>query len=205
MILWTHTAADESEESIRAAIRGYLERRSDAPPSQVIAEEFSVAGGASRLDVASLSDVLHGYEIKSERDTLTRLDHQVRRFSQVCQFLTVVVSTIHRSTVEDELPSWCGIIVAVTVAGELLLVEERRARENPHWDAGQFVGLLWRDEAIALLDRVGVKCGTTWSRRVLAAALLKSIDKDHVSSLILESVKQRRARPTGELQTPYDG
>jgi hypothetical protein len=46
-------------------------------------DEFGLEHGEVRVDVAVINGELHGYEIKSERDTLERLPRQVKAYSAV--------------------------------------------------------------------------------------------------------------------------
>ena len=47
----------------------------------VLFDEFAVAHGSSRIDLAIVNGELHGIELKSDDDTLTRLPEQVKSFS----------------------------------------------------------------------------------------------------------------------------
>src|SRR5271154_5741007 len=66
-----------------AAIRDLLipfVRDEYTAPDTIILEEFALYGGINRADIAVLNGVSHGYEIKSDRDTLIRLPQQVQAY-----------------------------------------------------------------------------------------------------------------------------
>ena len=61
-----------NDKIIRAALKGELERLHAGDDKLRIVEEFGIEHGAIRIDIAVVNGLLHGYEIKSDRDTLLR-------------------------------------------------------------------------------------------------------------------------------------
>lgn len=74
-----------------------VERLRKLFPSSRIVHELNVAGtGSNRIDVAAItSQVIVGLEIKSERDTLKRLDEQWSAFNRCCHFVIVAAHDKH--------------------------------------------------------------------------------------------------------------
>ena len=58
-------------------------------------DELGVCRGQVRIDVAVVNGRFHGYEIKSDRDSLRRLDGQVDLYSKVLDRATIVVGDRH--------------------------------------------------------------------------------------------------------------
>jgi len=56
----------------------------------LLIEEFAIYGGSNRADLAALNGISHGYEIKSDRDTLSRLPDQVSAYGAVFERATLV-------------------------------------------------------------------------------------------------------------------
>ena len=54
----------------------------------LVLQELGLAHARVRVDVAVLNGVLHGYEIKSDRDNLNRLESQLEIYQQALQKLT---------------------------------------------------------------------------------------------------------------------
>ena len=48
-----------------------------------IVEELGLCQGVARVDLAVVNGTIHGYEIKSERDTLTRLSGQAEIYNHI--------------------------------------------------------------------------------------------------------------------------
>jgi len=57
---------------------------------------------------------LHGYEIKSDADTLKRLPAQAEVYSAVFDLVTIVVGEHHLDTVRAIVPEWWGIVKAAS-------------------------------------------------------------------------------------------
>ena len=64
-------------------------------PQTLIVEELGIRQGAARVDVAVVNGSLHGYEIKSARDTLERLPKQSELYSSVFDTITLVTAENH--------------------------------------------------------------------------------------------------------------
>lgn len=58
---------------IREALKRLLENRHAKDKKVRIIEELGVHHGTARIDIAVVNGIMHGYEIKSDQDTLQRL------------------------------------------------------------------------------------------------------------------------------------
>ena len=74
--------------------------------------EVGIRHGAGRIDILVAGSDLHGYEIKSDRDSLRRLSRQIPLFSSVLERMTLVVGVSHEETVRRVIPPWWGLVVA---------------------------------------------------------------------------------------------
>ncbi len=70
--------------------------------------EFRV--GRCKVDVAILNGTSTAYEIKSERDSLTRLQRQVDAYSQVFSRVYVIAAEDHVAAVKAAVPTEVGIL-----------------------------------------------------------------------------------------------
>jgi hypothetical protein len=73
-----------------------------------IVHELGVCQGYSRIDVAAVNGKLWGFEIKSERDTLERLETQIGYYGRVFDYLTIVVADKHLDRAEGIIPANWG-------------------------------------------------------------------------------------------------
>lgn len=140
---------------VRKALRRELDRQHAGDDDRTrIVEEMGVWSGSVRVDVAVINGELCGFEIKSARDTLARLPAQQQLYSQVFDRVTLVVADLHEAKAFNIIPAWWGTLVATEGdGGSVYLREGRPASQNPAVDALQVARLLWRQEALVLLDR----------------------------------------------------
>src|SRR5438046_640221 len=104
-----------SDADIRPWLTRVLRREHRHNPGTVILEELGLQRGQVRIDLAVVNGVLHGYEIKSERDSLRRLGRQLKVYSQVLDFATIVVAPRHLKKTLSDIPAWWGVSVVATI------------------------------------------------------------------------------------------
>jgi hypothetical protein len=129
--------------------------------------EWSIAVGASRVDLAAINGRISGFEIKSAQDNLDRLVSQAAYYSAVLDRAVLVVEDEHvvRKAVAL-VPSWWGVWSADETERGVRLNVVRAAVTNPAPDPYAIAQLLWRDEAYAVLERRrmhdGLRRATRW-------------------------------------------
>lgn len=83
--------------------------------------------GSSICDVMAVTDILTGYEIKSDLDNYSRLNEQVKSYSKFFDRNYVVVSNRHLSSIGSKIPNNWGILCI----REDNITIERKAKANP--------------------------------------------------------------------------
>lgn len=152
------------DRDVRAALRAKLAIDYANDPHTRIVEEMGVWSGSVRIDLAVINGELGGYELKSDRDTLKRLPLQADLYSRVFDRLTLVVGKRHVVDAMDHVRDWWGILVAEQIEdGGVILLPTREAEKNPNPDPYLIAQLLWKEEAIAVLDRFDLAKG--WRSR----------------------------------------
>ena len=136
-----------------ALVEKYLRPHAHGSDSLVI-HELGLAHAKRRVDIAVINREIHGFEIKSAKDRLDRLNGQLQVYAQSLHKLTLVVATKHLKRVLEIVPAWCGVIeVLVNPAGRVHLKEVRDAERNPSVDPFIVAHLLWRDEVRDILSK----------------------------------------------------
>jgi len=121
---------------------------------------MGIWSGSVRVDVAVINGELGGFELKSARDNLERLESQAALYNQVFDRMTLVSAYRHTSKALSKIPEWWGVINAdIDNNGTILLEEERKAEINPSVEAIQVARLLWRQEALDVLISYGQERG----------------------------------------------
>ncbi len=147
-----------NDKIIRIALRSALNKDlkeycSENEQPAGILEELGVRHGTARIDITVINGVMHGYEIKSDRDTLNRLPEQINEFNKVFDKLTLVVGKHHLYHAINIIPDWWGITVAKTDANcKISFQNIREAEDNPNQIKVSIAQLLWRQEALQILE-----------------------------------------------------
>mgnify|MGYP000857569487 CR=1 FL=1 len=149
-------SAATTDSEIRLALHAKRLRRLRDHPDTLVIDELGLAHARSRIDVAVINGCIHGYEIKSSKDTLDRLNAQVSIYRQTLQKLTIVAAPTHVAEVTLRTPEWCGVIEAAKgVRGGIAFHLVRTAETNPEIDPVMMAHLIWRNEVIELLTELG--------------------------------------------------
>jgi hypothetical protein len=128
----------------------------------IIVDELPICWGDSRIDIAVVNCRLNGYEIKSDRDTLERLPHQVELYNKIFDTITLVCSQRLISKAKEKIPDWWGIQIPVpdnTAPDGILFKTERNPQPNQDVDLRSLVELTWKEEAINILASYGLARG----------------------------------------------
>ena len=161
-------------------------------PDTRIVEELGLCQGVARVDLAVVNGTIHGYEIKSERDTLTRLPGQVAVYSRVLDYVTVVTAPAHADKARGLVPEWWGIWTATNGKRGIRLRELRSAFRNPGVDPFALAQLLWREEALEALIASDLASGMrSKSRKEMWSRLAMELTLDELGGTVRECLKNR--------------
>jgi len=189
-IFSTDMSAIDHDHQLRALLKVHLNARLGA--ADRVVDEFGLAYGAVRADVALVNGHLEGFEIKAERDTLKRLPAQVEAYNQVFEFSWVVTTPGHLSGVREVVPKGWGLLVAKANEQGGELVQVRRAQRNSRRSTEHLARLLWREDALAQLEALGLSKGMKFKPKiVLFAALAEAMTADALSTYVRTCLKSR--------------
>jgi len=189
-----------TDKDIRTALKAELMRRYAKDNNTLVLDEVGIRHGAARIDLVVVNHRLHGYEIKSDRDSLRRLPDQIRAYGSLMDRLTLVVGYRHAYEALKMVPEWWGVRLAETKnqSGVVVLSGARSARNNPEVDLAAVAALLWRGEALAILEEMGAAVGVRSKRRSeIYKRLVQLSDPDLLRSRIRQQLKQRRCWRVG--------
>jgi hypothetical protein len=193
------------DAEIRPALRSLLLAEHAGEEDSVFLEELGFCRGQVRIDLAVVNGRLHGYEIKSDRDTLERLDRQLEIYNRVLDRATLVVGERHLDAAKALLPGWWGLLRIGASPDGPRFSKIRRGRRNPQRHARTLVELLWRDEALDLLDTRNAARGVTSKPRFAVwDRLCEHFDVEEIAAEVRRCLKAREAwtgpwRPLGGL------
>jgi hypothetical protein len=166
--------------------------KSEHPDSRMV-DELVLLRGLVRVDVAVINDSLHGYEIKSESDNLERLPAQQAAYKKVFDRMTLVADEKHVEHAVRIVPPCWGLIAVGRKDGQPYANEIWPAIRNRDLDPLALAQLLWREEAIELMDFFGLARGfRDKSRKVLWQALAKSLTTEELRSFVCYKLRTRK-------------
>lgn len=180
------------DPDIRFELLSRIETEFEHDPETKIVPELGLCNGSVRIDVAVINGAIHGYEIKSARDTLQRLTAQQDVYSKVCDFVTIIGAGSHLEKIADMVPAWWGITEATLSARQVVLQPRRNPQQNTHIDPFALAQLLWRDEALDVLRGQGIGRGlASKPRKVLWARLANELSIEELGQFVRERIKER--------------
>ena len=160
----------------------------------IVINEFGICQGAARIDLAVINGSIHGFEIKSENDTLERLPSQQETYNKVFDTITIVTGDKYIAKVTARIPSWWGIMRARQKGKSVVLENIRECKDNPNIDPYSLVQLLWHSEALCILEKYNLANGVrSKPRRYVWSALAQNIPIQQLSELIRETLKKRES------------
>lgn len=140
------------DSDIRASLHRKTLRRYHRASETLVIDELGLKHGSCRADIAIVNGRLVGYEIKSDKDSLSRLKSQIAVYDAIFDSITIVVGPRHRSLICRRVPRHWGVVVAaVGRRGGIYFETKRRARANPRVDLLAVTQLLWRSEALEMV------------------------------------------------------
>ncbi len=191
---------------IRLALRPVLQEQHRDEPGTLILEEMGLCQGATRVDVAVINGAINGFEIKSDKDSLERLPRQVEIYSRTLDYVTLVVGRRHLGAIYEFVPPWWGIVAVTAGLDGLELHAVRDGSRNPGVDAHAVAQLLWRNEALEILEDAGLARGLrSKPRAALWSALAEGLEIEELATRVRETLKARSGWQAVVSQTPDDG
>lgn len=166
--------------------------KTERPESRIV-DELVLIRGKVRVDVAVINDCLHGYEIKSEADNLERLPRQQAQYKKVFERMTLVADERHvRDAVKLVPPCW-GLIAVGSRDGRPYAEEIWPSILNRDLDKLALAQLLWRDEAIELLDYFELARGLRDKpRKTLWNALKRNLTVEQLKAFVCYKLRTRK-------------
>jgi len=169
-----------------------LEKNQDENQYKIV-EEMPICQGDAIVDVAVISSTLHGYEIKSEKDTLSRLDSQQSSYNQTFDYITIVLAKKHLNNARKRIPSWWGILLAEYSEDKLTLRKVRTPKKNTSVCKKTMTQLLWKSETIDILKHeASAKELNKYTRRALWQRASELYNKSELLALITGTLISRK-------------
>lgn len=176
------------DEDIRPILFEYMEERKS--PIRFFEE---LVLGKSRADAVMIAPdeedperlCMTGFEIKSDKDQLNRLQKQSRSYSHFCDYNYLVTGEKYLETASEEIPEHWGIYLVRAEAKDIdgavpdFFVEQiRPAKPTPRLRLTTQMSLLWRTELVSVI-RAGKLGGVSGkSKRKLVDLIIEKLGRE---------------------------
>ena len=165
-----------------------------ADETTLVIDELGLNHGRCRADIAVVNGHLIGYEIKSDSDTLNRLEEQVKSYNAVFDKAFVIVGQRYAEVIMEHIPEWWGIILSEKGSrGAIHFTGLRKAARNDGINPIFLARLLWRDEVAEVLRERGLppRC-LRQPRARLYEYLVSILDLQELRRIVRDRLKMRK-------------
>ena len=192
------------DSDIRSILIKEIDVRFPDREHDLVIQEFGC--NTARIDIAVINGALHGFEIKSDSDSLDRLPAQIKAYQGVFEYITLVCGRRLLDRARTAIPKWWGLQKAESKNGRVVLHPIRKPRMNPCQDSLALAGMLWKTEALACLRKHGHRKVVTAKHSADEVLLAVA---DHIPIAILtdevrQAIKIRGGSGFEWLRTQYD-
>ncbi|MBB5191192.1 hypothetical protein HNQ50_001915 [Silvimonas terrae] len=178
-----------NEAHIKCAV---IERliESGALNDAVLINEMVVANWSRRVDLAVANGKLHAFEIKSDVDTLRRLDGQLATYLQTFDKVTVVTTEKHATQIASMIPNNVELWVASASNQKISLKVVKRGRTDKVSGHDALCSHLTKAEIFTLLKKNGISSKLYQKKESLIQAS-EIISVNLVRKHLLDCLKNR--------------
>ncbi|MCR4658339.1 MAG: sce7726 family protein [Lachnospiraceae bacterium] len=153
--------------------------------------------GKSRADAIIVTkDSILGFEIKSDRDSLIRLEKQVRNYDRFCDYCYIATGLHFIDRIEDHVPKHWGIYDILEDEEGCLHIEmyreaEKNPAERPTVKLKNQMNLLWRSELMKIVHQYKIRGYSTRNKHKLRDLIVDNIGKEQSKLLTCELLLDR--------------
>lgn len=161
-------------------------------PDTKIIDEMGLNLGSSIIDIAVVNGNMLGYEIKSDRDTLNRLNSQIEQYNKVFDYLNIVTSKKYAPIISDYVPEWWGIIEVEEAKNQVVIHQHRLSKINNDVNPYSLLQLLWKDELIEIIEKFAPsKSIKNKPKKIIWTYISENLDKITIKDLVRFYLKKR--------------
>lgn len=156
-------------------------------------EEFCI-GRKTRADALLVTEKeLIGFEFKSDRDNLNRLEHQVRDYERFCDRNYLVTGQKYREKAAEEIPEHWGIYcISLNDEEKLQLECIRKAQPNTkRMRLHNQLRLLWRSELIPIIKKHKLGGVSAKNKLELVRTMEHQLSKETLKSELTNTLIER--------------
>jgi hypothetical protein len=182
------------DQVVRAEFHEKVLKHAHQDTNTFVLDELGLKNGEIRADIAVLNGKLVGYEIKTDKDTLSRLSSQVLAYNEVFDKVFIVTGEKHLYKSLELIPEWWGVyVIKPTSTGKIIFHCFRRAKMNKMKSSFGIAQLLWKTEVLEIVTNqlhIAAKQNTT--KHDLYNVLSATYAPQKLGSIALQYLKTRQ-------------
>jgi hypothetical protein len=181
------------DKIVRQAFHNTVLKSDHSDLQTIVIDELGLRNGEVRADIAVVNGKLIGYEIKTEKDTLSRLPTQIQAYSEVFEKAFIILSDNHLKNAITMIPNWWGVYrIKRKPDGSFIFPCIRNARINKNQNTFTLVQLLWKPEALKLINSIfAASFKSNLNKQVIYELLSQKFSKKKMSKVVIQYLKQR--------------
>jgi hypothetical protein len=180
------------DSDIRTPLISYLKTSVVKDSSnEIVVSEMGLSNGKSIVDLAILNGHIHGFEIKSDADSLYRLKTQLDIYKDYFTYVTVVCTKKHLKLLRSSYPKWVGITLAYDNEGTIMFKQLRKPKINTSTSNQQIVRLLWKKELEVALNAKEPRKWERQTKRTLQKCFLDFFEYKRVLEILKSAISSR--------------
>lgn len=181
------------DTDIRYPLISWLQDLHSADPCTAFLQEFEMPRPSARIDLAVVNGEMAGFEIKSDRDTLTRLDRQVPAFSRFFDKVSLVTTRKHLKKARLSIPDWWGIILFEPVGSGPTFKLRRKPKQNRHVHIESMLYTLSKDEITEICKQKEIITSSRMRKAALVSLVAASIPTPIIQDMARSTIRARNS------------
>lgn len=169
-------------------VKYHLAKKHVHEANSIVVFELNV--GTSRVDMARINGCSYAYEIKTELDSLARLDSQIKDYEKAFEYTYAIVHSRHTANAIEILPTHCGIIQISDICCDARFSIIREAVKSPFLSSEVQIKSLSSRDLSRLLRMAGISSvQNTRSQR--ESAVFEALDSHQINRFFKEVLRQK--------------
>lgn len=191
------------EQDVKIALIDWLYKKGMLSDATII-NEMVVANWSRRADLAIANDSLQAYEIKSDFDSLKRLDGQLKIFNSSFEKVTIVCAPKFTCEVSKRVSSNVGVVEFQSNNSGVRFKVIQKGRVCSRLNKVVYLGFLLKSELKYLLNQCGIKVSNNLHRDRLEI-LASKLSLNKIREFVITSIKNRYHATSNEFLSRLHG
>lgn len=151
---------------------------------------FEMKVGNSRLDIGRINGSSFVYEIKTELDSLNKLEKQLNDYSKVFEYINIVIHPKHLKKSKEMIPEYCGIKTYDIIDKRCKFTNIAEAKKNPLISASKQIQTLTSKDLEYIIAKF-IKSPVPQKRKEREDLILSRYSDGKINYFFKEAIKHR--------------